>query len=67
MGATRSTPSTWKDRKRHRATAAQLAEWQEQYQRHFEYFKPPVLRQCATPHTASRSMTHSSFLGCLPQ
>lgn len=38
MGATRSTLSTWKDRKRHRATAAQLAEWEEQYQRHFEYF-----------------------------
>ena len=38
MGATRSTLSTWKDRKRHRATAIQLAEWQEQYQRHFAYF-----------------------------
>ena len=38
MGATRSTLSTWKDRKRHRATAAQLAEWEEQYQRHFEDF-----------------------------
>ena len=29
------TSSTWKDRKRHTATAEQLADWQEQYQQHF--------------------------------
>ena len=40
MGATRSTPSTWKDRKRYRATATQLAEWQEQYQRCLLYTSP---------------------------
>ncbi len=39
MGAGNSTISkisTWKDRKSYTATAAQLAEWAEQYQRHFE-------------------------------
>ena len=52
MGATRSTLSTWKDRKRHRATAAQFAEWQEQYQRHFEYFNRQYF---AIPYYAPRS------------
>ena len=32
------TLSTWKDRKSCRATAAQLAEWEGQYQHHFEQF-----------------------------
>ena len=50
MGATRSTLSTWKDRKRHRATAAQLAEWQEQYQRHFEYFNRQYFANTLPPY-----------------
>ena len=50
MGATRSTLSTWKDRKRHRATAAQLAEWQEQYQRHFEYFNRQYFANALPPY-----------------
>ena len=36
MGEELSTISTWKDRKSYSATTAQLAEWEEQYQRHFE-------------------------------
>lgn len=50
MGAARSTLSTWKDRKRHRATAAQLAEWQEQYQRHFEYFNHQYFANALPPY-----------------
>lgn len=50
MGATRSTLSTWKDRKRHRATTAQLAEWQEQYQRHFEYFNRQYFANALPPY-----------------
>ena len=30
--------STWKDRKRHKATVVQLAEWESQYQHHFDHF-----------------------------
>lgn len=33
--STLSTNSTWKDRKRHTATAEQLLDWQDQYQQHF--------------------------------
>jgi len=50
MGATRSTLSTWKDRKHHRATAAQLAEWGEQYQRHFEYFNRQYFANALPPY-----------------
>ena len=50
MGAARSTFSTWKDRKRHRATAAQLAEWQEQYQRHFEYLNRRYFANALPPY-----------------
>ena len=50
MGATRSTLSTWKDRKRHRATATQLAEWEEQYQRHFEYFNRQYFANALPPY-----------------
>ena len=50
MGAARSTLSTWKDRKRHRATAAQLAEWEDQYQRHFEYFNRQYFANTLPPY-----------------
>lgn len=50
MGATRATLSTWKDRKRHRATATQLAEWQEQYQRRFEYFNRQYFANALPPY-----------------
>lgn len=35
--ASRSTSSTWKDRKRHTATTAQLTDWASQYRQHFEW------------------------------
>jgi len=50
MGAARPTFSTWKDRKHHRATAAQLAEWEEQYQRHFEYLNRQYFANALPPY-----------------
>ena len=53
MGAkisTLSTFSTWKDRKSRPATATQLAEWEKQYQHHFEQFNRQYFANALPPY-----------------